>query len=322
VGDAEGDQAPSQAQAQSRPFRVAVVGGDPVEQAGFNAYVSLLNQHGGAAGRRFDLVGADDPADAIVNVSGTPFARAPRAIALDSFLGPESSLLGAMFAFGGVPERQAHLIVDAVFPAPSTARAAVYQEAGGPLGTTVPDAMRAVLQARGVTVVTVTVQPDRPMAPVPVDAVFLSLDAPHAEAVIAAYGQMPPSMGFNGIGTLADVEVVKRLPDNVVRFVSPYALPDSAEGRALSARAGRALSARLIHGWVAAKSLAVAVWRENPQSPAALQTALRNLAGYANGFAPAYAFRGQTNSVQPEGALFTVRNHAPAQSGDFRTDPH
>lgn len=294
------------------PLRVRVVSGDSVEQAGFNAYVDLLNQSGGAGRRRFEIV--TSTADVTVNLSGTPFAAAPSGVGLDDFWAPESSLHDGVFAFGGVPERQAHLIADAVYPdaAPNTS-AAVYREPSGPLGTSVPDAIDAVLRARSVTPIDVTVQPGRPIVPVPADAVFLSLTPDHATSVTAAYANGPaPSRGFNGIGNLADAAAPAG-----VRVLSPYAFPDSNEARDLGKRANQPLSARLVHGWVAAKTLAVAVWREDPRTPDALRNALERMQHYANGFAPAYTFRSGTHSVQPEGVVLVNGK----QDGDFRTDP-
>jgi hypothetical protein len=302
------------------PFRVAAITGDDMEQAGFNAYVTRLNDAGGAGGRRFELVAAADHPDAVVNLSGTPFAAGsqPPGPSLDALLSAEAALHGDVFDFAGVPERQGHLIADAVYPTAANATAAIYQEPSGVLGNEVPNAIAAVLKARGVTPVTMTVQPGRPVVAVPADAVFLSLAAADAQAVIGAYAQAP-AKGFNGIVTLADEALAPSLPKGV-RVLSPYAFPAGAEADALSHDAGRPLSARLVHGWVAAKTRAVAVWQEDPRTPAAVRQALADMAGYSNGFAPAYTFRPGTNSVEPEGVLLVGNGRGFDQQGDFRTD--
>jgi nucleotide-binding universal stress UspA family protein len=314
------DSTPTTAPPPGPPFRVALITGDDVEQAGFTAYLNRLNRAGGAGGRRFQLVGADQHPDAIVNLSGTPLAQQPEQPALDALLAPESSLHDTVFGFAGVPERQGHLIAAAVYPQPVTASstAVVYQEPSGVLGREVPAAIAAVLNKQGVTVVPVTVEPGRPIVPVPADAAFLSLTADDAKAVIAAYPQAP-AKGFNGIVTLADPSVAAALPAGV-RLISPYAFPDNAESAALAHDTGKPLSARLVHGWVAAKTLAVAVWRDDPRTPAALRAALERMAGYSNGFAPAYEFHAGTHSVAPEGVLFTTDGRGLVQQGDFRTD--
>ena len=296
------------------PFRYKALTGDPVEAAGFNAYVNLLNDGGGAGGRRFVAVSGNG--DVTVNLSGAPFTdrTRPTGIGLDAFLAPESSLHGGVFAFGGVPERQAHLIVDAVYPGPAPANtaAAVYRAEDGPLGTTVADAVVAVLRERGVRPVDVAVRRGQPVPAVPADAVFLSLDPADAGRVVSAYGSAAaPPKGFNGVGTLADPSAPSGM-----WVLSPYAMPSTAEAHDLEQRSKHKLSARLIHGWVAAKTLAVAVWREDPRSPAALRAALERMTGYGNGFAPAYSFRPGTHSVQPDGVLL----QAGVQAGGFRTD--
>jgi len=300
------------------PFRIAAVSGDSVEQAGFDAYVKRLNDAGGAGRRRFEVVGPADHPDAVVNLSGTPLAAAPTTPALDALLTTEPSLRDDDFDFAGVPERQGHLIADAVYPAAANATAVVYHEPSGVLGNEVPAAIAAVLKARGVTVVDMAVEPGRPVVPVPADAVFLSLTADDAKAVVAAYAQ-PPARGFNGIVTLADTSVARGLPAGV-RVLSPYAFPANAEADVLAHDTGLPLSARLVHGWVAAKTLAVAVWREDPRSPAAVRKALEDMAGYSNGFAPAYRLRAGTHSVEPEGVLLVTTGSGFAQQGDFRTD--
>jgi hypothetical protein len=301
------------------PFRLHIVGGDPVEVAAFRAYVRLLNEQGGAGQRPFREVSAGQTADATVNLSGIGFAQTPAGISIDGLLATESSLRSNVFGFAGVPERQAHLIADAVFPEHAEVRAVIYKEPAGTgvLSDVVPDAIEQVLRERGVTSIVMTVEPGRPVVPVPAQAAFLSLTAEHAQGVVAAYGTTPaPARGFNGITTVAEAG----LPTGS-RFISPYNFPDTAESHALREGSGQPLTARSIHGWVTAKTLAVAVWHEDPRSPAALQGALERMSGYNNRFAPAQTYRTGTHAVQPDGVLFTVGDNGPVETGPFRTDP-
>jgi hypothetical protein len=301
------------------PFRLHIVGGDPVEVAAFRAYVRLLNEQGGAGQRPFREVSAGQTADATVNLSGIGFAQTPAGISIDGLLATESSLRGNVFGFAGVPERQAHLIADAVFPEHAEVRAVIYKEPAGTgvLSDVVPDAIEQVLRERGVTSIVMTVEPGRPVVPVPAQAAFLSLTAEHAQGVVAAYGATPaPARGFNGITTVAEAG----LPTGS-RFISPYNFPDTAESRALREGSGQPLTARSIHGWVTAKTLAVAVWHEDPRSPAALRGALERMSGYNNRFAPAQTYRTGTHAVQPDGVLFTMGDNGPVETGAFRTDP-
>jgi hypothetical protein len=298
------------------PVRITAFSGDPAEQAGFDLYVDLLNRRGGAGGRQFTKVPSSSTADVTVNLTATPFASRPTRPAFDTLLTPEASLRGTVFNFAGAPEHQAHLIADAVFPESTSARAVVYREPSGPLADVVPQAIQAVLDDRNVTAVVVTLEDGRPVVPVPADAVFLSVTGEHAVIVTEAYkGGPQPALGFNGIGTIADRNVLWRLPSDI-RYISPYSLPDTDEADYVIGHTNQALSARLIHGWVAAKTLAVAVWLEDPRTPAAFKTALEHMEGYANGFAPAFTFRPGTHSVKPDGVLFVGHD----QQGSFLTD--
>lgn len=303
-------------------FRVSIVSGDATAAAGFHAYVDLLNRHGGAGGRRFAIVRQGERADAVVNLSGQPLAPHTHPVVIDSALAPDRLLRQNVFAFIGAVDRQAHLIADAVYPSAAGGTAAIYREPTGPLHDEVPAALDAVLRQRGLNTVFVDVRPNEAVVPMPTaDSVFLSVSAANAKRVVDAYpARSRPPRGFNGIGTLAESTAVPDLPVGT-RFISPYAFPDSNEAKRVQELTKLPAGVQLYHGWVAAKTLAVAVWRYRPDSPASLHGALRKMNGYANGFAPAYTFRPGTNSVRPEGVLFEVTDTGAAQKGGFLTDP-
>ena len=307
------------------PFRISVATGDATGVAGFNAYVELLNRYGGAGGRRFVIVKDGDPADVKVNLSGTASTAAAgtaQAITIDSLLAPDRILRGNTFGFAGAVDRQAHLIADAVYPAAAGGTAVIYREQAGVLHDEVPAALEAVLRQRGLTTVVVDVRPNEAVVPVPTaDSVFLSVTAANAKRVVDAYpSNSRPPRGFNGIGTLAESGAVPGLPVGT-RFISPYAFPDSKEAKRVQELTKLPPGARLYHGWIVAKTLAVAVWRFQPHTTDQLRGSLDRMNGYANGFAPAYTYRHGTHSVRPEGVLFEVDEAGATQKGDFLTDP-
>src|SRR5207245_1796478 len=174
----------SPAPAAGPQVRVGVVGGNPAEEAGFRAYVQLLNQAGGAGGHPFVLVPVSPSGPGrtavTVNLSGTPVAGTtgpPGWVSgplLESLAGPEAVTRGAVFDLASPPERQAHLAADAVFPtAAPGATAVVYQAPSGVLGDQVPAAFDAVLRARNVTPVHVVYRAGDGLSPVQGDAVLL-----------------------------------------------------------------------------------------------------------------------------------------------------
>lgn len=303
------------------PFRISVARGDATGVAGFNAYVELLNRYGGAGGRRFVIVKDGEPADVSVNLSGTAATTAPAVVRIESPFAPDHVLRGRTFSFAGAIDRQAHLIADAVYPTSASGTAAIYRERSGVLHDEVPAALEAVLRERGLTPVLVDVRANEGVVPVPADSVFLSLTPANAKRVVDAYpASSRPANGFNGVGTLAESASVGNLPVGS-RFISPYAFPNSNEARRVQELTRLPPGARLYHGWIAAKTLAVAVWRYDPRSADAVQSSLKKMDGYANGFAPAYSYRPGTNSVRPEGVLFRVEEDGAKQTGDFLTDP-
>lgn len=304
--------------AQPAPFRIALRQGDSAALAGLNAYVDLLNRNGGVRGRRFEFVtgAAAKDADTVVNLSGQPFGDPPGPPSLDDLLAPDAALREDVFSFAGAIERQGRLIADAVFPGRTGATAVVYRAADGPLGSTVPDAIESVLRGRGISTTSVVVRSGRTVEVVRADAVFLSLNAVDAARVTAAYGAAP-RLGFNGVGTVADTA---GLPDGL-RVVSPYDLPSNDETTALIVATDTPLSARLVHGWVAAKTLAMAVWQHDPRTPAEVRAALQKMASFDNGFAPPRQARPGTNSLRPDGIVLQLVAGRFEQRSPFLTDP-
>ncbi|HLF41847.1 MAG TPA: ABC transporter substrate-binding protein, partial [Acidimicrobiia bacterium] len=343
-GAAPGSASPSPAPSRSAPpaggppLRIGVAGGDPAQEAGFSAYVDLVNREGGLRGRLLEVVpvapGTPAPGTiATVNLSPRPVstpAGAPdwaTGPLLETLTATEDLLAGGgrVFSFAGPPERQAHLAADAVFPqlAP-TATAVVYRPVtAGPLRDAVPAAFVEVLEQRAVKVFVEDYDPAAPPTHLrSADAAFLSLDTASAgswlrQAKAAGYA---PARGVAGISTLFDPALLADLPEGS-RVVSPYLVPGGAEGDAIRSGAG-GTSAPVLHGWATAKSLAVALWRTGADTPGAVQTALEGLTGYDSGLAPPYETRPGTRSRTPEGVVFVVRSGAFTADGGFRRDPH
>lgn len=303
------------------PFRIDVVPGDADAVAGFRAYVNTRNALAAPSSRRLEIVAPGQAADITVNLSGTPLTTMSTGVGIETLLAPDRLLRDNVFNFAGAVDRQAALLVNAVYPtAAPGSTAVIYREPDGVLRDDVPAALEASLKEKGVTVLPfVDVRPGQAIAPVSADAVFLSLHSAAAKRVVDAYSPAAyPPRRFNGIGTLAESSAVADLPPGT-RFVSPYAFPASAEAAAVKQGTGLPAGAQVYHGWIAAKTLAVAVWRDDPRTPEQLKAALHRMANYANGFAPVYTYRPGTNSVQPEGVLFEVGEDTAAQIGDFLT---
>ncbi|HEY3238494.1 MAG TPA: hypothetical protein VGL92_02935, partial [Acidimicrobiia bacterium] len=201
-------------------LRVGFVGGDAAQEAGFNAYVALLNREGGVRGRPLEAVrvgpGATDSSTlATVNLSPRPLATPGGApgwaggALLETLTATEDLLPagGRVFSFASVPERQAHLAVDAVFPdAAPGARAVVYVATDGPYAGKVADAFRQVLAGKGVQVTTRVYDPASPPALLPAateDAAFVSLDPPAAAAFArqARESSYRPARGIAGVAS-------------------------------------------------------------------------------------------------------------------------
>jgi len=320
------------------PLRIGIVTGDPAQEAGFRAYVDLVNRDGGVRGHSLDLVpvGPGQPATgtvATVNLSALPVAGpgGPPSWAagplLETLTATENLLPagGPVFDFASPPERQGHLAVDAVFPSPvsdPSISAVIYAAPSGPLHDTVPAAIESALAQQGVKKVTVvTYDPDAHKPLLPGDAAFVSLDPAAARAWVAeakAAGYRP-ARGVAGIYSLADVNLAPDLPEGA-RVISPYVVPGGDEGAAIRSGAG-GTSAPVLHGWATAKSLAAAIWRTGAETPAQLQTALEQLAGWSSGLAPPYETRPGTRSRTPEGVVLQVQNGAFTTDGSWRRDP-
>lgn len=336
AGSGQQGAAPQKSTSPAAPLRVGVVPGDAAQEAGFRAYVNRLNQNGGVAGHAIELVtvGPGSPAANLIataNLSAQPVAGPGGAPSWASgplleTLGTPESLLpgnGAVFSFAGPPERQGHLVADAVFPskAPAGTKAVIYTPAAaGPLRDVVPEAIKALLKERGVIVDVVTYDPAAHKPLTPADAAFISLDPSAARAWVAdarAAGYRPAA-GVGGIFSLADEALLADLPEGA-RVVSPYLVPGGAEGQAIRSE-GAGTSASVLHGWATAKSLAAAIWRTGADTPAEVQAALEGLSGWSSGLAPAYETRPGTRSRTPEGVLFQVQSGVFIQQGGFRRD--
>ena len=337
-----GDSASSETQKSASPttgaaLRVGIITGDAAQEAGFRAYVNRLNQAGGVRGHALDLVPVSpgSPAAnvvATVNLSPQPVAGPGGAPGwatgplLETLTAPESVLTGngAVFSFASPPERQGHLAADALFPSAVSGptRAAIYAAPSGPLADVVPQAMRAVLEARGVTVTIHTYDAaKKPGLDAGADAALLSLDPSAAKAWVAqakAAGHRP-DRGIAGIYSLFDESLGPDLPDGA-RVVSPYVVPGGEEGQAVRSAGG--ISSSVLHGWAGAKALAAAIWRTDADTPAEMQAALEGLAGWSSGLAPAYETRPGTRARTPEGVVFRVQSGALTPDGGFRRDPY
>ena len=303
----------------SPAVKVGVIRGDAAEEAGFAAYLRALDQSGARHIEAVDVSPGHPAAGTVatVNLSGVPVASSNGAASwvsgplLETLLAPEALLHGSVFDFSSAAERQAHLAADALFPSAAPGSTAViYRSATGVLGATVPAALQQVLQARGVLVTTVVYRPGQPLPAATASAAFLSLDQTEARAWMQAARSVTFPKGVAGVGDLLDPTLAGLLPANAT-VISPYALASGAEAAALGPA-----GAEQLHGWVAAKTLAVALWRSGTISTAALA----QLAGYGDDLRPAYGVHPGTTSRTAEGLAYVVRNRAFVAVGSFRSD--
>jgi hypothetical protein len=320
------------------PIRIAIVPGDAEMEAGFRGYVALLNRAGGIAGRRTGLVTASEgrPAPkgvlATVNLSGRAISEGGipswvRGPVLEGLDATEGMLRRSVFGFASPPERQAHLIADAMYPTAVTepTTAIVYHTSGTLFGEMVPDALGEVLEARGVTVVRIAYATDgRANLFVPGDVAFLSMDTAAAAMWFTQTRQASyePFRGIAGIYSLMDGSLLPAMDGRRVTVIGPYARPDTPETRSKDFGADPAVhTTGRAHGWVTAKSIAVAVWRQDGSTPAQTRAALAGLTGYPSGFGPAYRVRPGTNARTPEGMLFGVEDGRFVARSGFLRDP-
>ena len=306
------------------PLTIAIVGGDPTEEAGFDAYVALLNQQGGINYHRVDVVKTTPShpvpgAVATVNLSDAPVTVAgPR---LENLAVQDAILRGDVFDTSSAPVHQAVAAVNVVFPAKAPgAVAVVYRGAQGVWATDVPDAMVAALRARGVTPLVVPYAAGQQVAASPAGVAFLALDTADAKAWFAAAGRAGYHPAVVGIGSLVEPSLAANMPDGT-RAVAPYTLGAPGEHDALAAGIGTQPGMGAVHGWVTAKVLAVALWRTHATTPAETAAAIANLGPYDDGFAPPLMYRPGTNSRVPDGIVFTVHGHQLVSSGGFVRDP-
>ena len=316
------------------PLRIGIVGGDPAQEAGFRAYVELLNRAGGVRHRAVELVavGPGKPAGGVlatVNLSPRPISGngGPPSWAtgpvLETLTATEPVLTGRVFGFSSPPERQGHLVADVVFPqrAPG-ARAVIYRAADGPLADAVPRAIERVLAERGVKVTIEPYDPDKPPLLQPADAAFLSLEPGAARSFLrqAEETKYAPARGMAGVYSLFEPSLLTHLPEGS-RVVSPYVVPPGEESEAIH-HSAKGTGVGVLHGWATAKSLAVALWRSGAQTPDQVTSALEGLTDYDSGLAPPYEVRPGTHSRTPEGATHEVRSGAFSRTGGFRRDQY
>jgi hypothetical protein len=128
-----------------------------------------------------------------------------------------------------------------------------------------------------------------------------------------------PARGTWGVYSAVDESLLADMTASL-RVVSPFTLPTTREADDLRAATG-ALSARAISGWLTAKYLAVAVWRENATDVPRLTSALQRMTGFEDGFAPAYAVRQQTNSRVADAVVLAKDGTRFASRGGFVRDP-
>jgi hypothetical protein len=260
-----------------------------------------------------------------VNLYPTPMDRPQDwGALLEPLAVTEAELHGDVFSVASTSERQAHLIVDEVFPsaAPGTT-AAIYHLANGlPFDQRVPDALESVLRSRGVAVVRIPYTGGQ-LAPTRADAAFLSLDTETARTWFkeAARVGIAPSRGTAGIYSLADESLAGVMPEGT-RVMSPYRFPSGDEAAAIRRAIDGPMTARVVHDWITAKSLAVALWQSGATTRTQVANAVRSLSGYDSGLAPPYEVRKGTNSRTPEGLLFINSHQVLTPSGGFRRDPH
>lgn len=314
-----GTAAPAPSPTRSpRPLAPLVIGVAGTPDAGFRAYLQLLNDAGGINGRRV-VVGSRGP---IVTVNfGAAGSVAARPV-LEPLLSLSATLRGDAFSLSSPVERQAHIAVDAVFPTAAPDRFAVIYTGTGVFADVVPDAYEEALRDKGVLAVRVAYRPgDDPLVPPGAEAAFLSLDTAAARDWSRANGDTEFARGVAGIASLHDRAILADLPLGT-RVVSPYVMPDVFETQEMRRRVGAPLSAATVHGWVTAKSLAVALWRSAADTPAEVTAALRSMHGFDSHYAPPYRVRAGTNARVPEAiVLEVVEGRAFAPRGEFRTDP-
>lgn len=311
-----------------QPLRLGVIGGDEVQEAGFRAYVSLVNARGGAGGHRLDLVAAE-ASDTVATVNLSRAAVADGAGApvgmptplLESVDVVEAALRHAVFDLSSGPERQAHLAVAAALAGGGSGiRAVIYTAGAGPFASRVPHALEQSLRAKGTAVVRVRWDPAVHVRLVDADVAFVSLPTEEARSWLrtAKTEGYRPANGIWGVWSLADESLLGDMPANV-RMLSPYELQSGRELAELVDRSDRAPSVRLVHGWVTAKWLAVSIWSSQADDNAELARALA-AEGFWSGFSPPLEYREGTHARLPEAIVLKPQDGRLVGEGDFRRD--
>jgi len=276
---------------------VAVQPGDAAIEAGFNAYLGVLNASGGVRGRRV-AIAEPDAAGAVarVNLGGAPTARPETGVLFETAYVDDGRLTGPVVSMASALERQARLAVASAFPEDGGSAVIVVGRTE-PWVTTVPNALAGALQSRGVAAVRVPLDGADAAAAV-ADAVFLSLSpAEVGEWLERRTGDAPPR-GTWGVGSAWQDGLAAAGADAGLRVLSPYAPVDGDERAALAAALDEPLSAGAVHGWVTAKALAFLLHANG--GVALQQTDLDALGGWDPRWAPPYAVREGTRSRTPD----------------------
>lgn len=304
------------ATAAAEPLRVAVETGDAAIEAGFAAYLDVLNAAGGVRGRSVVTTATGDAgAVALVNLGGAPTTSAGPEVVFETVHVDEPRLTGSVVSLASALERQARLAVAAAFSDDAGGRAVILIGRSEPWRTTVPDALDDALAARGVTGVRVPV--DGGATPVLADAVFLSLAPEEVASWLETRTGAPPARGTWGVESAWQDAVATNAAPAGLRVLSPYAPLDGDERAALAAAIDGPLSAGAVHGWVTAKALAF-VLHEN--GGAALRdTDLDRLDGWDPGWAPPFSVRPGTRSRTPDAVVLRPDGDRFVADGPFLT---
>lgn len=305
------------------PLRIGVIPGDSAREAGFRAYIDLLNKEGGAGGHHLHVVPALSPGTvATANLSTTPVADsagAPEGMPtplIEGVLPFEDAVRGDVFSPAGAPEQQAHLAVAAA-GVPAGGTAVVYTGGPEPFAGRVPGAFDEALRAGGVNVVHVPWEGNGAPPSAAADAAFLSLPDDLTRswleaARVAGYG---PPKGIWGIRSIAGRPLGPPMSDGT-QAVAPYGFPPPKELAELETRVGEPASARMVNGWLTAKWLAVAVWRGGTDSTR-LAERLRSSSIDSGGFVARYELRREANVRTPEAVVPKPASDRLTSEGSF-----
>jgi hypothetical protein len=300
------------------PIRVAVLGGQTGVAAGFDAYVQQVNAAGGVRGRPIEVVASGAPGAVVtVNVDVAPASADIAGVLFETAFVDEARLHGPVVSLASPIERQARLAVAHAIPdAASGTRAAIYVGTAEPWSSTVPNAIEAALDERGVQSIRV---PSTAAAPteIPADVAFLSLAPDEVRAWVGA-ATSAPAGGVWGVGSSWDDGLAPRAAELALTVLSPYAPIGGDEQAALEAALGdEALTAAAVHGWVTGKAVAELLVRTS--GAAITEADLDRLTGWPPGWAPPFAVRTGTRARTPDAVVLAPGPGGFSAAGDFET---